>query len=150
MEIDGKEIRLSQLMSDKGSDEEIEAGTGRGGPIRMHEDSGENIAEIKFMEASGLSGTREISAPNFKDGKPAIYDQTNFDGISQLWGLPPGEITNIPRHEVDLSSSLEQNTFEGISQLWSEGIAVAADTEPNSSEVPASLFEGITQLWGNN
>lgn len=69
-------------------------------------------------------------------------------GISQLFGLPPGELSEIPGYEEPPVSDVE---FGSIEQLWGDaGLSSFSSSEPDEEPSPPidDGFDGISQLWG--
>jgi hypothetical protein len=107
-----------------------------------------------------MDSTRD-SKSSGSSSNVVAYDQTKLDGISQLWGLPPGEISDIPSYEEPYIP-YEEDDFESISQLWGQAIqrtstpssspsAAASSSSPfraSADTLDSDDFEGISQLWG--
>ena len=151
---DGKEIRLSQQLADEIWDEEIESVREKEATLTF-EEFAQKAAEIKDAKESELLETQEIMlespgsqnvdmSPKDEADAAPMYDQTKLDGVSQLWGLPPDELSEIPGYEEPDAPPAE---ISGISQLWG-GEASAAPLDSSASEPMLDEFDGISQLWG--
>jgi hypothetical protein len=156
---DGNEVRLSQMLANDVWEEELEVAKEKESlRVRTYEEYIKRAGEIKEAEESELLETQGIlMAPAGAElesitGKPdeeleLQYDQTKLDGISQLWGLPPDELSEIPGYEEPPLP--DEDSFGGISQLWGEtadpsrtsyGETIAVDTDDS--------FSSMSQLWG--
>jgi hypothetical protein len=156
---DGSEIRLSQMLANDVWEEEVEAAKDKETlRIRTYEDYIKRVDEIKEAERSELMETQGIlmAAPGAEFESTSVkpdeeevlqYDQTKLDGISQLWGLPPDDLSEIPGYEEPPLP--DEDSFGGISQLWGESAepsrtsydeTVAVDTDDS--------FSSLSQLWG--
>jgi hypothetical protein len=157
---DGQEIRLSQLMADEEWEEEVEAAMEKEQPIRTFEEYSKRIEEIRDATYSELAETQEImsavpnadydGSTNLKESKEIIYDQTMLDGISQLWGSLPGEISDLPSYSEPKVSG--ESDFSSISQLFGEATPPtpreqAVDSEDGYYE-ESSSYSSIGALWG--
>jgi hypothetical protein len=163
---DGKEIRLSQQLADETwAEEEDDVET----KTMTWDEYQQRLQEIKENTENEYRETSEIlSASPGADGDekmytvkerrkkaPPTYDQTRLDGISQLWGLPPEDPSNIGEYEPP--EKIEDLSFDSISQLW--GGASLSDKDASSKKskkkddpddvVGINTFAGISELWGN-
>ena len=165
---DGQEMRLSQQLADEEWTEpagDVETKT------MTWDEYQERVKEIKENAENELRETVEIlSASPGADGdeklytvterkkkKGPSYDQTRMDGISQLWGLPPEDPSEL--REVEQQEKLEDIEFDSISQLWG-GASLSGSGSSSSStkkrkqedaEVAGlESFAGISELWGNS
>ena len=155
---DGQEIRLSQLLADEVWEEEKEAALERE-RINTFEEYSKRVEEIREAADSELAETQEIlsavpnaeySSLNPREGKDGnVYDQTKLDGISQLWGCPPGELSDMPSYkEPKISGETE---FRGIAQLFGEPEIVQSREDDYYDQIGSddeSSFNSIGSLWG--
>eukprot|EP00522_Entomoneis_paludosa_P013868 CAMPEP_0172447998 /NCGR_PEP_ID=MMETSP1065-20121228/7106_1 /TAXON_ID=265537 /ORGANISM="Amphiprora paludosa, Strain CCMP125" /LENGTH=1380 /DNA_ID=CAMNT_0013199371 /DNA_START=174 /DNA_END=4316 /DNA_ORIENTATION=- len=182
---DGKEIRLSQLMADEEWEEEREAAREKeeaeaaAAQIRTFEQYTQRIEEIRDASNNELAETQEIlaAAPgaestsqsdsvsrtqNLAAAKPVYYDQTKLDGISQLWGLPPGEISEEFSYQEPPLEEEDEPSFEGFMQLTGKSPPAPASRSATTSVAPINFswndpyagmeeeddFAGLGALWG--
>lgn len=153
---DGKEVRLSQLLADEEWEEEIEAAKEKA-TIRTYEEYIKRVGELKSAEEIEMLETQEIlQAPAYARGAGewlvkdlpdfGKYDQTKLDGISQLFGLPPNELSGIPGY---VEPSVPPTGFDSISQLWdSSNIWADESTKVSPPEGDDGVFHGMSELWG--
>ena len=80
--------------------------------------------------------------------KPA-YDQTKLDGISQLWGLPPDDLDDLPGSGPPKDIPKDETSFDNINQLWGRASQGPAASEERTL-VGASSFDSINQLWDDS
>jgi len=71
-------------------------------------------------------------------------------GISQLFGLPPGELSEIPGYE---EPTVPESIFGSVEQMWGDAGLSSTSSERTSLPSPPSLedefsFDGISELWG--
>jgi hypothetical protein len=155
---DGQEIRLSQMLADELWDEEVEYAREREPRIRTFAEFAKKASDIIESKNTELLETAEIlfESPGRQSGSGPIrlqsdtvpkYDQTKLDGISQLWGLPPGEVSDIPVYEVPPVEQVE-GALSGISQLWGGSIDAGIVSPPRDDLVDG--FDSIAQLWGED
>ena len=156
---DGKEIRLSQMLADEVWEEELEASKEKEDPVRTFEEYTRRVEEIRDASSSELAETAEIlsaapnadySTPSSREGKAEdMYDQTKLDGISQLWGCPPGEISDMPSYSEPFVTG--ESEFRGIAQLFGE-TGTSSPQKSNeydeSGTEDLSSFRSIGALWG--
>lgn len=176
---DGKELRLSEQLSDEVWEEEVQKDEDET-PL-SYEEYTERAAEIIEAAQNEILETAEIlnAAPGSETILPSSeqgsgsgnirgpiepvmkrterkesrgkrkYDQTRLDGISQLWGLPPEDPSALEGYPEPVNLDKEEYRFEGISQLWGE------TPEPPDASADSSIidnggnFAGISQLWGD-
>lgn len=156
---DGKEIRLSQLMADEVWDEELEAALDKEPVIRTYEEFVERATQIQNATANELLETQEIlmekpgtqsvrqSRAKATERSTPMYDQTKLDGISQLWGLPPDELSEIAGYN-EPPVIPEDDDFGSIGQLW--GGPGPSPTKVSSGDRLNDVFGQISQLWGED
>jgi len=113
----------------------------------------ENAEECELLETVEIrraSANSEVGESFSKDGSPAqvIYDQTRLDSVSQLYGLPPDELSEIPSY---IEPQLEEKSFDTIAQLWDMGLS----REKSARAPPDDYlgddereFSSIAELWG--
>jgi hypothetical protein len=155
---DGKEIRLSQILADEVWEEELEAAKEKAA-VLTYEEYMKRVGELKNAEESELLETREIlQAPaNARDTGAWLakdlpdfekYDQTKLDGMSQLFGLPPNELSEIPGY---VEPPVPPAAFDSIAQLW-DSSSIWSDPASKSRKATPSAgdeaFAGISALWG--
>lgn len=178
---DGQEVRLSQMRADDEWEEELEAARQKEeAKIKTIEDYRKKIDELNYATKSEFLETQEIlsASPNARGMKNGFeeeeeeeaYDQTKLDPISQLWGLPPDELSELRMRyeeaEASKAAAVREPTvgFDGVSQLWgnvdgdnnsgsrtsltSATTSASAKSSPSSSGAPESDFSTISQLWG--
>ncbi|KAL3907737.1 MAG: hypothetical protein SGILL_008752, partial [Bacillariaceae sp.] len=165
---DEQEFRLSQQLADE---EWVEDGDDVETKTMTWDEYQERLQEIKENAENEYRETSEIlSASPGADGDeklytvkerkkkaPPTYDQTRLDGISQLWGLPPEDPSDIGEYEPP--EKIEDMNFDSISQLWG-GASLSSDIDDGSSKskkkdepddvVGMDTFAGISELWGNS
>lgn len=158
---DGQEIRLSQMLADEEWEEEKEAALEKQPPVRSFEEYSQRIEELRNATSSELAETEAIlsAAPNAQsDGVASrgskdelLYDQTKLDGISQLWGSPPGELSELPSYsEPEVSGETE---FRSIMQLTgaeppSLSQPARSDVDYDQDDIESPPFSSIGSLWG--
>ncbi|KAL3920854.1 MAG: hypothetical protein SGILL_003049 [Bacillariaceae sp.] len=163
---DGQEIRLSQQLADEGwseEDDDVETKTMTWDQYQERLKENKENAENEYREtfeilsaSPGADGNEELyTVTERKKKAPPTYDQTRLDGISQLWGLPPEDPSDIGEYEPP--EKIDEMSFDSISQLWGGGSF--SETE-NSNEnvkkdepddiVGINTFAGISELWGNS
>lgn len=158
---DGSEIRLSQLLADEEWEEEKEAELEKQQPIRTFEEYSKRVEELRDATSSELAETEailsafpsaqseDVISKGSKDKD--LYDQTKLDGISQLWGSPPGEISELPSYSEPTVSG--ETDFRGIAKFLGEPASLSATTSKDreydqyENESSAS-FSSIRSLWG--
>jgi hypothetical protein len=153
---DGKEIRLSQMLADEVWEEEVETAREKEEIIRTFAELKRQASELEDDASQELAETRsileampgaEIGTMSMKSNKEAPrYDQTKLDGISQLWGSLPGELSELQSYEEPLIPPDDDN-FEGIAQLYGGGIS--KQLSPIEGVDDLSSFSGINTLWGD-
>lgn len=155
---DGQETRLSQMLADELWEEEVEYSREREPRIRTFAEFAKKASDIIESKNTELFETQEIlrespgrqsaSSPvrSQSDATPK-YDQTKLDGLSQLWGLPPGEISDIPVYQVPPVEQVD-GALTGISQLWGGSIDAGVVSPPRDDLVDS--FDSISQLWGED
>lgn len=155
---DGQEIRLSQMLADEEWEEELEFAREKEPRVRTYEEFAKKASEILESKNSELLETAEILSESpgrqsaasptrsSSDSTPK-YDQTKLDGLSQLWGLAPGELSDIPVYQVPPVEQVD-GALSGITQLWGGSIDDGIPTLPRD-EVSDS-FDSISQLWGED
>jgi hypothetical protein len=161
--LDGKEIRLSKILADEVWKEELEFSKEKKA-VTSYEEFLKRADELRVAEATELQETEEIlmampgslkrndDKPAIKD-EPQVYDQTKLDGMSQMFGLPPDVLSEMPSYEKPPSPP---SSIENVWKLW--GASTLQYPSPNEAEVaqPGILktdidaFEGISQLWGQD
>eukprot|EP00566_Odontella_aurita_P004178 CAMPEP_0113542620 /NCGR_PEP_ID=MMETSP0015_2-20120614/9711_1 /TAXON_ID=2838 /ORGANISM="Odontella" /LENGTH=1232 /DNA_ID=CAMNT_0000442703 /DNA_START=10 /DNA_END=3708 /DNA_ORIENTATION=+ /assembly_acc=CAM_ASM_000160 len=173
---DGQEYRLSEMLADEEWEEEsaYAASKKKEEPMTIEEYS-MKAAEIIEAAENELLETEEVlkASPGAQSGserreggarkkvdaaivrgpvkdEAEYYDQTQLDGISQLWGAPP-DVLDMPV-EVEPMKELryEDHSFEGISQLWGGTLDSPEESTPEPSNVEDPGFDGISQLWGES
>ena len=156
---DGQEIRLSQILADEIWEEELEAAREKEPRIRTYAEFAKKASDILDSKNNELIETEEIlmeapgsqsSATPVKEAGeyPTKYDQTRLDGLSQLWGLPPGELSDLPGYEEPPVQPGE-GALAGISQLWGGSIEAGNAVAPLPEELLDS-FGSISSLWGDD
>lgn len=156
---DGSEIRLSQMLANDVWEEELEAAKEKEIlRIRTYEDYIKKVDEIIEAERSELMETRgilmappgaEFESTSLKpdEGFVPQYDQTKLDGISQLWGLPPDDLSEIPGYEEPPLPP--DDSFGGISQLWGKTAELSRISYDETMAVDTDdSFSSMSQLWG--
>ena len=158
---DGQEIRLSQMLAEEEWEEEREAAREKEKVIKTFEEYSSRVEEIRQATNSELAETKEIlsavpnaeySPENTQESKrDNLYDQTKLDGISQLWGCAPGELSDLPSYSEPAITG--GSDFRGIAQLFGEPEAPLssekADYDQFVSDKSAS-FSSIGALWGES
>lgn len=156
---DGREIRLSQKLADEIWEEEIEyAKEKERAKIKTYEDYLQRAKELADEEELELLQTEEIllaransEIGNFtvreESAKVPMYDQLKLDSVSQLFGLPPNELSEIPSY---VEPPVESKSFDITAQLWDAGFS-SGTTGQVSSELQESpgQFSDVEQLWGS-
>ena len=117
---------------------------------KLEENISQELAETRsVLEASpgGEIGT----IPTSSDEEEPKYDQTKLDGISQLWGMPPGELSELQSYEEPSIPPGEDN-FDGIAQLYGASLSSSSSRPAvGDDEVDSvSSFSGISMLWGDS
>lgn len=162
---DGKEVRLSQLLADEIWEEEIEAAKEKEVPIRTYEEYIKKVADLADEKKSELLETQRILMESPGDQSsylpmldiaeaPPKYDQTKLDGISQLWGLPPDDLSEIPSYQ-EPPVQISDSSFGGIAQLWGDSVGESPSGQWTGStrktlETNDSTFGGLAALWGQD
>jgi Bestrophin, RFP-TM, chloride channel len=162
---DGKELRLSQQLADEEWEEPDDAGietktmTWEEYQERVKElqENAENEARetIEILSAIPGAGDDEnlyrVTERRREKKKSPTYDQTRMDGISQLWGLPPEDPSDLEEYEPP--EKIDDVDFEGISQLWGGQGSTRPQgrkSDDDNEVVGMTSFAGITELWGSN
>lgn len=183
---DGEEIRLSQVMADEVWEEELATQREKeieANAIRTFEQYTKRIEEIRNATNAELAETQEILSarpgaeplelrrpPAGDNGKnkPLHYDQTKLDGISQLWGLPPGEISDAFGYEPPSLDPGYEASFDGLRQLSGESRSTGSSSSSRDFEMKTNYFDeevnedyyygdddeddfsGLGTLWGES
>jgi hypothetical protein len=154
---DGKEYRLSQMLADEEWEEEVEAAKEKAS-AKTYDEYLQRKADLEKAAVDELIVTEKIlnAAPSArgtdlveiaKESKSSpTYDQTKLDGISQLMGLLPGEISDIPSY-IEPSVPPEEDYFDSISQLWGQTIS-SSSLQGADDTIDSDDFDSIAQLWG--
>jgi len=82
------------------------------------------------------------------------YDQTQLDGISQLWGAAPDVLEQNANEEDGISEDYlinEGKDFRGVYSLWGEGAESEMASADDEEGPPSSTsIEGFSQLWNED
>jgi hypothetical protein len=153
---DGKEIRLSQMLADEVWEEEMEAASEKSEIMRTAAELKRKASEFEDDASKELAETRSIleAMPGAEIGTVSIrsnkeepkYDQTKLDGISQLWGSAPGELSELQSYEEPPIDPDDDN-FDSIAILYGGG--VSKPSRPVDDVDDMSSFSGINMLWGD-
>ena len=160
---DGREIRLSQQLADEVWEEELEYQKEKEREkLKTYEDYIRRVKQLEDDEEFEMLETEEILKAGanseiedfiLKDGgggREATYDQTKLDSVSQLFGLPPDELSEIPSY---VEPPLEEKSFDTVAQLWDIGLS-ARSSSPSATGTETQYadkqFAGISQLWGSD
>lgn len=154
---DGQEYRLSQMLADEVWIEELELieEEEEAEQISNLEEFQQRAEKIKDAVVSEFLETKDIleAAPGVDSAtmpskqETQYYDQTKLDAVSQLWGLPPDELSEIPSYEEPPLEDGE-DSFGTIEQLWGSPFQ-RTETEPEQPFIDED-FETISQLWGES
>eukprot|EP00536_Pseudo-nitzschia_multiseries_P006380 jgi/Psemu1/324327/estExt_fgenesh1_pg.C_1340022 len=159
---DGQELRLSQQLADEvweveKDDIQIKNMTKEEYEARLKEieEQAENELQetIEIMSAiPGAEGDEKLyTVAERKKKKAPTYDQTRLDGISQLWGLPPEDLSALREYEPP--EKIDDVDFSAVSQLWggkpSGSTGTQTSTQDESDVVGMKDFSGISELWGS-
>ena len=155
---DGQEYRLSQMMADEDWEEETqyqEEQKLKEPPMSYDEYRESALGLIEAVEDElqetrdilGASSGSALEAKKNRGQDPLKYDQTKLDGISQLWGLPPSDISALDVIEEPSQITLEENSFDTVMQLWGKPPAQFSQEE---GSIIGSNFNGISGLWDTN
>ena len=158
---DGQEYRLSQQLADEEWEEEVEyRSKQQAQPPLSFQEYTEKAFEIMEAAENELLETEEIlsvspgaefqSSPSKKRVESKRnpipwYDQTKLDGISQLWGLPPDDPSDLV--SPDDIIPLDDSDFAGIAALW--GRPLGKSISEAEGDLIGGSFQGITEMWGN-
>ena len=158
---DGQEYRLSQQLADEEWEEEVEYMLKRQvQPPLSFDEYTEKAIEIMEAAENELLETEEIlsvspgaevqssqSKKRLESKRNPIpwYDQTKLDGISQLWGLPPDDPSDLVYPDDIIS--LDDSDFAGIAALW--GRPLGKPISGAEGDLIGGSFQGITEMWGN-
>jgi hypothetical protein len=87
------------------------------------------------------------------DEPEPLYDQTKLDGISQLWGAPPGVLEQMMVDENEDQDIINDGVdFRNVYSLWGSTVPLemtSLDTEEDKTPlIPA--MSGVSQLWNDN
>lgn len=156
---DGQEYRLSQMMAEEKWEEEVEyeEEQKRLEPPMSFEEYKDSVAELMEDAAAELQETRDIlGSSSSADVEPARrrkqmplkYDQTRLDGISQLWGLPPNDLSDLEVIEAPSQVTEKENSFDTIMTLW--GKPPGEPTAETEISVGGNSFRGMSDLWEQN
>ena len=176
---DGKEYRLSQMLADEDwfVDDDVEIENDKDSKPMTYDEFTQQATEIIDLVNSEIAETKQIM--NVSPGRDAeydvmnrenkqlssvsrravvdepepLYDQTKLDGISQLWGAPPGVLEQMMVDENEDQDIINDGIdFRNLYSLW--GITVplemtSLDTEEDKTPlIPA--MSGVSQLWNEN
>jgi len=159
---DGQELRLSQQLADEvweveKDDVQIKNMTKEEyeGRLKEIEEKAENELQetIEIMSAlPGAEGDEKLyTVAERRTKKAPTYDQTRLDGISQLWGLPPEDLSALKEYEPP--ETIDDMDFSSVSQLWggtpSGSTSSQTSTQDESDVVGMKDFSGISELWGS-
>ncbi|CAB9498472.1 expressed unknown protein [Seminavis robusta] len=138
---DGQEVRLSQMLAE----EEWESEESLAAEAILSKEELLEVAESERRETELImsgSPQAEAMAMASSDKSAALpgYDQTKLDGISQLWGLQPGEL-DLPGPSISSDVLPERNDFDEVSQLWGQ------DIKPSTAGENPSVV-GYSDSWG--
>ena len=159
---DGQEIRLSQMLADEVWEEELEAEREKEvARINSLDEYNRKVAEMEENASQELAETRSVleAMPGAEIGTIPIrsnkdepkYDQTKLDGVSQLWGMPPGELSELQSYEEPPLAPGDDN-FDGIAQLYGAGGSSSPSSLPagyDDVDDDMTSFSGISMLWGD-
>jgi hypothetical protein len=151
---DGQEYRLSQMMADEEWEEtsRYEEEKKLREPSMSFEEYRESVVELIEAASDELKETRDILSSDWRQLEaapkrkqvPLKYDQTKLDGISQLWGLPPSDLSDL---EVIEEPAFEEKSFNTIMTLWGKPPAEYSQEE---GPMIGSNFKGVSDLWDSN
>mmetsp|Transcript_20063 Transcript_20063/g.34193 ORF Transcript_20063/g.34193 Transcript_20063/m.34193 type:complete len:1260 (+) Transcript_20063:141-3920(+) len=164
---DGKEYRLSEMLADEEWDEvEDETASDDDNTKMTYEEFTSKAYELMEKAESELWETAEImstspgsqsdydatnaEASSLLTKKPALYDQTRLDPISQLWGAPPDVLEGFGTDEEEEQQIInDEKDFANIYSLWGEGVPSEILSPPDEDEVKisSSSMNGVSQLW---
>jgi len=82
------------------------------------------------------------------------YDQTQLDGISQLWGAAPDVLERNANEDDGISEDYlinEGKDFRGVYSLWGDGAESGMASADDEEAPPSSTsIEGFSQLWNED
>jgi len=164
---DGKEYRLSEMLADEEWDEvEDEAASDDDNTKMTYEEFTSKAYELMEKAESELWETAEImstspgsqsdydaantEASSLLTKKPALYDQTRLDPISQLWGAPPDVLEGFGTDEEEEQQIInDEKDFANIYSLWGEGVPseILAQSDEDEIKLSSTSMHGVSQLW---
>jgi hypothetical protein len=177
---DGKEYRLSQMLADEDwsiEDDDVESENDKDNKPMTYDEFTQQATEIIDLVNSEIAETKQIM--NVSPGRDAeydvmnreikqrssvsrravvdepepLYDQTKLDGISQLWGAPPGVLEQRMVDENEDQDIINDGVdFRNVYSLWGSTVPTemtSLDAEDDKTPlIPA--MSGVTQLWNQN